>query len=85
MLAARNKTKPYVRRTINMDDETHRQCQALAGDLSTSVSGMLRVLVRAAYEQKGKGLLPEIKIEKPLCVRLPNKEAPINSALRNKN
>jgi hypothetical protein len=38
------------RHSINLDDISHDRCKVLAQDLSTSISGLLRLLVKNAYE-----------------------------------
>jgi hypothetical protein len=40
----------FKRRSINLDDISHDRCKVLAQELSTSISGLLRLLVRDAYE-----------------------------------
>ena len=40
----------FKRHSINLDDISHDRCKVLAQDLSTSISGLLRLLVKNAYE-----------------------------------
>jgi hypothetical protein len=40
----------FKRHSINLDDISHNRCKLLAQDLSTSISGLLRLLVKNAYE-----------------------------------
>jgi hypothetical protein len=41
----------YQRRSINLDDVSHARCKALAHDVTLSVSGVLRLLIKKAYEE----------------------------------
>jgi hypothetical protein len=43
-------TARFKRHSINLDDISHDRCKVLAQELSTSVSGLLRLLVKDAYE-----------------------------------
>jgi hypothetical protein len=42
----------FKRHSINLDDISHDRCKILAQELSTSISGLLRLLVRNAYESQ---------------------------------
>ena len=42
----------YKRYSINLDDESHRQFRALADGLSVSMSGLLRMIIKDAFEQQ---------------------------------
>jgi hypothetical protein len=46
------KTNRLRRRTINLDDETHRRCKLLASGMTLSISGWLRLMVRDIYERQ---------------------------------
>jgi hypothetical protein len=41
----------FIRRSINVDRETIARCKALADDRAVSVSVMIRLLIRDAYEK----------------------------------
>ena len=43
-------TGQFKRHSINLDDISHDRCKILAHELSTSISGLLRLLVKDAYE-----------------------------------
>ena len=47
----------FKRHSINLDDISHDRCKVLAQDLSTSISGLLRLLVKNAYEESRR--IPE--------------------------
>jgi hypothetical protein len=42
----------FKRHSINLDDISHDRCKVLAQELSTSISGLLRLLVKDAYEHQ---------------------------------
>jgi hypothetical protein len=44
-------TNRYTRRSINLDDVSHNRCKALADEMAISISGLLRILIKQAYEQ----------------------------------
>lgn len=44
-------TQRYQRRSINLDDISHARCKALAQNVTLSVSGVLRLLIKRAYEE----------------------------------
>lgn len=39
----------YKRYSINLDDDSHDQCGMLATDMTVSISGMIRMLIREAF------------------------------------
>jgi hypothetical protein len=43
-------TTRFKRYSINFDDISHDRCKILAQELSTSISGLLRLLVKDAFE-----------------------------------
>ena len=43
-------TTRFRRYSINFDDISHDRCKVLAQELSTSISGLLRLLVKDAFE-----------------------------------
>jgi hypothetical protein len=43
-------TARFKRYSINFDDISHDRCKVLAQELSTSISGLLRLLVKDAFE-----------------------------------
>jgi len=43
-------TTRFKRYSINFDDISHDRCKVLAQGLSTSISGLLRLLVKDAFE-----------------------------------
>lgn len=47
-------TTRYKRYSINLDDDSHRRFRALADDLSVSMSGLLRMIIKDAFETKPK-------------------------------
>jgi len=44
-------TQRYQRRSINLDDVSHARCKTLAENVTLSVSGVLRLLIKKAYEE----------------------------------
>jgi hypothetical protein len=42
----------FKRHSINLDDVSHNRCKILAQALSTSISGLLRLLVKDAFERQ---------------------------------
>jgi hypothetical protein len=44
----------FKRYSINLDDVSHDRCKVLAQDLSTSISGLLRLLVKDAFERQAQ-------------------------------
>jgi predicted DNA-binding protein len=40
------------RYSINLDDSSHDRCKNLAHEMSTSVSGVVRILIRDAFEER---------------------------------
>jgi hypothetical protein len=43
---------PYKRYSINLDDESRDQCGLLAANLTVSMSGLIRMLIRHAFEER---------------------------------
>ena len=43
-------TTRYKRYSINLDDDSHRRFKATADDLSVSMSGLLRMMIKDAFE-----------------------------------
>jgi hypothetical protein len=44
-------TSRFTRRSISLDDASHDRCKELADNLAISVSGLLRIIIKQAYEQ----------------------------------
>ena len=44
-------TNRYTRRSINLDDNSHDRCKLLAEKMAISISGLLRIIIKQAYEQ----------------------------------
>jgi hypothetical protein len=44
-------TSKYKKRSINVDHETIARCRSLADDWAVSVSVLIRLLIREAYEK----------------------------------
>ena len=42
----------YKRYSINLDDQTRDQCGLLADNLTVSMSGLIRMLIRNAFEER---------------------------------
>jgi hypothetical protein len=40
----------FKRHSINLDDQSHTQCGILAAHLALSMSGVIRILIRNAFE-----------------------------------
>jgi hypothetical protein len=40
----------YKRHSINLDEQSHTQCGIMAEHLAVSMSGMIRILIRNAFE-----------------------------------
>jgi hypothetical protein len=49
----------YKKRSINVDHETITRCKALADDWAVSVSVLIRLLIRDAYEKHQEKLLKQ--------------------------
>jgi macrodomain Ter protein organizer (MatP/YcbG family) len=49
-------TNRFTRRSINIDAENFARCQTLANDLAISISGLIRLLIKQAYEKHMKSL-----------------------------
>jgi hypothetical protein len=45
-------TNRYTRRSINLDDNSHTRCKVLAEQMAISVSGLLRIIIKQAYERQ---------------------------------
>ena len=45
-------TNRYTRRSINLDDTSHNRCKELADSMAISVSGLLRIIIKDAYEHQ---------------------------------
>ena len=46
------KQNRYRRYSINLDDDSHTRCKAMADNMALSISGMLRILIREAFEDR---------------------------------
>ena len=42
----------FTRRSVNLDDASHNRCKELAADMAISVSGLLRIIIKEAYEEQ---------------------------------
>jgi hypothetical protein len=42
----------FTRRSVNLDDASHNRCKQLADDMATSISGLLRIIIKEAYEEQ---------------------------------
>jgi hypothetical protein len=49
-------TNRFTRRSINIDADNFARCQTLANDLAISISGLIRLLIKQAYEKHMKSL-----------------------------
>jgi hypothetical protein len=58
----------FKRHSINLDDISHDRCKVLAQELSTSVSGLLRLLVKDAYENNRHEHIPEKQESSQSCL-----------------
>jgi predicted DNA-binding protein len=45
-------TSRFRRYSINLDSTSHERCKNLANEMSTTVSGVVRFLIRNAFEQQ---------------------------------
>lgn len=45
-------TNRFTRRSINIDEENFFRCKTLAADMAVSVSGVIRLLIKSAYEKR---------------------------------
>jgi hypothetical protein len=45
-------TNQFTRRSINIDNDNFVRCKILAADLALSVSGVIRLLIKEAYERR---------------------------------
>ena len=64
MVVSINKFKRY---SVNLDRSSHDRCKVLANDLTTSVSALLRILIKDAYEKR-QGILQKQDASQP-CVQ----------------
>lgn len=44
-------TNRYTRRSINIDDDNLVRCKTLAKEMAVSISGVVRLLIKDAYEK----------------------------------
>lgn len=44
----------FKRYSINLDDDSHRRLKAMADDLFVSMSGLLRLIIKDAFEYQDK-------------------------------
>lgn len=44
-------TNRFTRRSINIDDENFVRCKILAADMAGTISSVIRLLIKAAYEK----------------------------------
>ena len=42
----------FRRYSINLDTASHEKCKTLAHEMSTTVSGIVRLLIRDAFEER---------------------------------
>ena len=42
----------FTRRSVNLDDVSHNRCKELAEDMAISLSGLLRIIIKEAYEEQ---------------------------------
>jgi predicted transcriptional regulator len=47
-------TTRFKRYSINLDDDSHRRFKAMADHLSVSMSGLLRMMIKDAFETQRK-------------------------------
>lgn len=45
-------TNRFTRRSINIDEENFLRCKTLAADMAGSISGVIRLLIKEAYEKR---------------------------------
>jgi hypothetical protein len=53
-------TNRFTRRSVNIDEENFARCQTLASHLAISVSGLIRLLIKHAYEKHLSSLNQDI-------------------------
>ena len=46
--------KRFSRRSINIDEDNFARCKRLAEDLAVSVSAVVRLLIKEAYEKQNR-------------------------------
>ena len=44
----------FTRRSINLDEDNFARCKRLAEDLAVSVSAVIRLLIKEAYEKQNR-------------------------------
>ena len=44
-------TNHYTRRSINIDNDNFLRCKTLAAEMAVSISGVVRLLIKDAYER----------------------------------
>jgi hypothetical protein len=49
----------FKRHSINLDDQAHTQCGILAANLALSMSGVIRILIRNAFEASQEGFMKQ--------------------------
>jgi hypothetical protein len=42
----------FIRRSINIDEENFVRCKILAADMAWTISGVIRLLIKEAYEER---------------------------------
>ena len=45
-------TKKFKRFSVSLDDASHDKCKFLADEMATTVSGVLQILVKYAYDNQ---------------------------------
>jgi hypothetical protein len=49
----------FKRHSINLDDQAYTQCGILAANLALSLSGVIRILIRNAFEASQEGFMKQ--------------------------
>lgn len=58
----------FKRYSINLDDTSRDRCRTLATELSTTVSGVVRHLIRDAFEQRERN--SENRLSSDTCIQV---------------
>ena len=49
----------FKRHSINLDDASYAHCVEMADRLATSLSGVIRIIIKGAWERQHPALIPQ--------------------------
>ena len=56
----------FKRRSVSLDDTSVDRCKLLAEEMSTSVSGLLRLIIKRAFDEHQR--IPEKQVSNRSCL-----------------